>query len=188
LASPRRDTRPAGLRLGSAATIRAAAIHAATRQALRSARLLRAKLPRCEACSAAMRAARAHQRSRAHLRLRPGRVSTVGARHARVAYGRGCETLRGVASSGDRSGPGTVRRLFPDLAASVRGARFLLSSDSRKVCARRAAIGPRHSRQCGSLSASSCVNGAAIRRKLARVARRELAILQQIGVTATTTS
>jgi hypothetical protein len=44
-----------------------------------------------------------------------GRVSTVGARHARVAYGRGCEVLRGVASSDDFAGPGAERRLFREL-------------------------------------------------------------------------
>ena len=33
----------------------------------------------------------------------------LGARHFRVAYGRGCEALRGVASSGDLCGPGFVR-------------------------------------------------------------------------------
>jgi hypothetical protein len=38
-----------------------------------------------------------------------GRPSTVGVRQLRVAYGRGCEALRGVASSGDR-GAGTVAR------------------------------------------------------------------------------
>jgi hypothetical protein len=92
-----------------------------------------------------------------------GRASTVGVRHARVTYGRDCEALRGVASSGERAGAETLRRLFPDLAARGRGAAPLLARASRKVCARRAAIGRRHSRQCGSVSASSCVSGAAIR-------------------------
>jgi hypothetical protein len=85
-----------------------------------------------------------------------GRASTVGVRHPRVAYGRGCEALRGVASSGDRSGPGTLRRLFSGLPASLRSVAPLLRSDSRNICARPAAIGRRHSRQCGSVSASSC--------------------------------
>jgi hypothetical protein len=55
--------------------------------------------------------------------------------------GRGCEALRRVASSGDRSGPGTLRRLFAALAIMVRGVAPLLTSNSRKTCARRAAIG-----------------------------------------------
>ncbi len=92
-----------------------------------------------------------------------GRASMVRVRHFRVAYGRGCEALRGVASSGDRCGPGTLRRLFLVVAASVRGVAHHLASDSRNACARRAAIGRRHSRQCGSVSASSCVSGAAMR-------------------------
>ena len=64
-----------------------------------------------------------------------GRASTVGVRHARVAYGRGCEALRGVASSGDRADPGTLRRLFLLLAARMRGDTPLLTSDSRKIWA-----------------------------------------------------
>jgi hypothetical protein len=82
-----------------------------------------------------------------------GRASMVGVRHLRVAYGRGCEALRGVASSGDRSGPEMLRCLFPDLAASVRGDALLLNSDSRKVCVSPAAIDRSNSRQCGSVSA-----------------------------------
>jgi hypothetical protein len=39
-----------------------------------------------------------------------GRASTVGARHERVAYGRGCEALRGVAHSGDGSIAEAIRR------------------------------------------------------------------------------
>jgi hypothetical protein len=70
-----------------------------------------------------------------------GRASMVGVRHARVAYGRGCEALRGVASSGDRSGPEMLRRLFTLLAERARGAAPLLAIDSRNACARRAAIG-----------------------------------------------
>ena len=80
-----------------------------------------------------------------------GRASTVGVRHVRVAYGRDCEALRGVASSCERFDAGSMRR------------RFLPTSASRNLCARLAAIGRKHSRQCGSVSTSSCVSGAAIR-------------------------
>jgi hypothetical protein len=38
-------------------------------------------------------------------------ASTVGVCHARVAYGRNCEALRGVATRGDRSGPGRCGKL-----------------------------------------------------------------------------
>ena len=92
----------------------------------------------------------------------PGALRRLACAMLRVAYGRGCEALRGVASSGDRSG-----RVRCGVAPAIiaRGARpcALSTSDSRKACARRAAIGRRHSRQCGSVSASSCVSGAAIR-------------------------
>jgi hypothetical protein len=58
---------------------------------------------------------------------------------------------------------GNATAFISSFSRGVRGAAPLLTSDLRNVCARRAATGRRHSRQCGSVSASSWVNGAGIR-------------------------
>jgi hypothetical protein len=82
----------------------------------------------------------------AHAIALAGRASTVGVRHTRVAYGRGREALRGVAHSGDGSDAEAIRRFRCSFTDRLRGAAPLVTRDSRKLCARRAAIGRRHSR------------------------------------------
>ena len=64
--------------------------------------------------------------------------------------------------SGDRFDAGITLLAFCLRADRMRGDTLLHASASRSVCASPAAIGRRHSRQCGKVSASSCVSGAAI--------------------------
>ncbi len=93
------------------------------------------------------------------------------------------EALRGVASSGDAPFPAATP-LFPALAASVRGDAPLLTSDSRKFCARRApdraqAFAPVRQREC-ELMRQWCRDPADAVRQLAEIASRERPILQEI--------
>ena len=90
------------------------------------------------------------------------RPSTCGGAHSFDAYGRACEVLRGVCESDETSGLGRAPRTTA-LADRLRGSTLPLASASRKVCVRSATTGRRHSRQCGRVSASSWVNGAATR-------------------------
>lgn len=108
-------------------------------------------------------------------------ASGRGAREALEAYGFDATALRGVAASGD--GCGAVRPR-ERVVSRMRGLASLLRSASRNVAARPAAIGRRHSRQCGIVNASfvrqrRCDPAHAVR-KLPESAGSEPAIFQEV--------